>query len=374
MHAAEGILTTRGGMTSHAAVVARGMGKPCVSGAGAIRVDYAAGTMTAGGQVLKKGDIITIDGGTGEVLLGLAPMIEPELSGEFATLMAWADARRTLKVRTNAETPADARTARAFGAEGIGLCRTEHMFFNEDRILAVREMILADDEAGRQRRARQAAADAARRLRRAVRDHEGPAGHHPPARPAAARVPAARRRRRSRRWPSRSAPTRKKLDARANELQGVQPDAGPPRLPPRGGLSRDLRDAGARHLRGGGDRRQEDRPAGGAGGHGAAGLHQGRARPGQEPHHRDGQAGRAGDRHQARLPDRHHDRAAARGAARRRHRRQRRVLLVRHQRPDPDHLRHLARRRGAVPRQLHRRRTSSRAIPSCRSTRTASAS
>ncbi|BBF93777.1 pyruvate, phosphate dikinase [Blastochloris tepida] len=149
MHAAEGILTTRGGMTSHAAVVARGMGKPCVSGAGAIRVDYAAGTMTAGGKVLKKGDFITLDGGTGQVLLGLAPMIEPELSGEFATLMAWADARRALKVRTNAETPADARTARAFGAEGIGLCRTEHMFFNEQRILAVREMILADDEAGR---------------------------------------------------------------------------------------------------------------------------------------------------------------------------------------------------------------------------------
>jgi pyruvate,orthophosphate dikinase len=149
MHAAEGILTTRGGMTSHAAVVARGMGKPCVSGAGAIRVDYASGTMTAGGKVLKKGDFLTIDGGTGQVLLGLAPMIEPELSGEFATLMSWADARRKLKVRTNAETPADARTARTFGAEGIGLCRTEHMFFNEDRIVAVREMILADDEAGR---------------------------------------------------------------------------------------------------------------------------------------------------------------------------------------------------------------------------------
>ncbi|ALK09770.1 pyruvate, phosphate dikinase [Blastochloris viridis] len=149
MHAAEGILTTRGGMTSHAAVVARGMGKPCVSGAGAIRVDYAAGTLTAGGKVLNKGDHVTIDGGTGQVLLGLAPMIEPELSGEFTTLMEWADARRRLKVRTNAETPADARTARTFGAEGIGLCRTEHMFFNEDRIVAVREMILADDEAGR---------------------------------------------------------------------------------------------------------------------------------------------------------------------------------------------------------------------------------
>ncbi len=149
MHAAEGILTTRGGMTSHAAVVARGMGKPCVSGAGGLRVDYAGQTMTAGGVTLKKGDWITIDGGTGQVLLGEVKMLEPELSGEFGTLMGWADGVRRMKVRANAETPLDARTARSFGAEGIGLCRTEHMFFDEDRIVAVREMILADDEAGR---------------------------------------------------------------------------------------------------------------------------------------------------------------------------------------------------------------------------------
>ena len=149
MHAAEGILTTRGGMTSHAAVVARGMGKPCVSGAGGLRVDYAGQTMTAGGVTLKKGDWITIDGGTGQVLLGEVKMLEPELSGEFGTLMGWADGVRRMKVRANAETPLDARTARSFGAEGIGLCRTEHMFFDEDRIIAVREMILADDEAGR---------------------------------------------------------------------------------------------------------------------------------------------------------------------------------------------------------------------------------
>jgi pyruvate,orthophosphate dikinase len=149
MHAAEGILTTRGGMTSHAAVVARGMGKPCVSGAGAIRVDYAANTMTAGGITLKKGDIITIDGSTGQVLVGKVPMLEPELSGEFATLMAWADAKRKLKVRANADTPNDARVAVKFGTEGIGLCRTEHMFFDEQRIPAVREMILADDDASR---------------------------------------------------------------------------------------------------------------------------------------------------------------------------------------------------------------------------------
>src|SRR5215210_942146 len=146
MHAAEGILTTRGGMTSHAAVVARGMGKPCVSGAGAIRVDYAAQTMSAVGQTFRKGDIITIDGSTGQVLAGRVPMIEPELSGEFGTLMSWADAARRLKVRANADTPTDARIAIKFGAEGIGLCRTEHMFFDEARIQAVREMILADDE------------------------------------------------------------------------------------------------------------------------------------------------------------------------------------------------------------------------------------
>jgi pyruvate,orthophosphate dikinase len=149
MHAAEGILTTRGGMTSHAAVVARGMGKPCVSGAGSIRVDYAARTMTVAGRTLKHGEIITIDGSVGQVLVGQVKMLEPELSGEFATLMGWADSARKMNVRANAETPLDAKTARTFGAEGIGLCRTEHMFFEGDRIVAVREMILADDEGGR---------------------------------------------------------------------------------------------------------------------------------------------------------------------------------------------------------------------------------
>ncbi|RYE35385.1 MAG: pyruvate, phosphate dikinase [Hyphomicrobiales bacterium] len=149
MHAAEGILTTRGGMTSHAAVVARGMGKPCVSGAGQIRVDYAKGTLTVGPTTLKAGDFVTIDGGNGQVLLGEIKMQKPELSGEFSTLMGWADKVRRLKVRANAETPEDARTAREFGAEGIGLCRTEHMFFEGDRIQAVREMILAQDDKGR---------------------------------------------------------------------------------------------------------------------------------------------------------------------------------------------------------------------------------
>ena len=149
MHAAEGIVTTRGGMTSHAAVVARGMGKPCVSGVGSMRIDYAKQQLVAAGQTLKKGDVMTIDGATGQVFAGAIPMVKPELTGDFAKLMEWADAVRRMKVRANAETPLDARTARSFGAEGIGLCRTEHMFFDGERIVAVREMILADDEAGR---------------------------------------------------------------------------------------------------------------------------------------------------------------------------------------------------------------------------------
>jgi pyruvate, orthophosphate dikinase len=151
MHAATGILTTRGGMTSHAAVVARGMGRPCVCGAGSLRIDVAAGTVTVGGVVFRKGDVITIDGGKGEVLKGRVKMRQPELSGDFAKIMGWADEARTLGVRANADTPREARQAREFGAEGIGLCRTEHMFFDEDRILAMREMICADDEAGRRR-------------------------------------------------------------------------------------------------------------------------------------------------------------------------------------------------------------------------------
>ena len=149
MHAARGIVTARGGMTSHAAVVARGMGRPCVCGINELSIDDKAGTFTARGRTFKAGEIITIDGSKGEVLDGAVAMIEPELTGDFQTLMAWADKVRRLKVRANAETPLDARTARGFGAEGIGLCRTEHMFFDDARIAAVREMILADDEAGR---------------------------------------------------------------------------------------------------------------------------------------------------------------------------------------------------------------------------------
>jgi pyruvate,orthophosphate dikinase len=149
MHAAKGILTARGGMTSHAAVVARGMGRPCVSGAGSISIDNAAGTLTIGDQVMKAGDILTLDGSTGEVMLGEVPTLQPELVGDFGVLMEWADKVRRLRVRTNAETPNDCAVAREFGAEGIGLCRTEHMFFDASRITAVRQMILADSEKGR---------------------------------------------------------------------------------------------------------------------------------------------------------------------------------------------------------------------------------
>ncbi len=151
MHAAKGILTTRGGMTSHAAVVARGMGRACVAGAGELRVDYRNGTIRVRDIELKAGDTITIDGSSGEIYRGAVQTIQPELSGDFATLMTWADGIRTLKVRTNAETPTDCRTAISFGAEGIGLCRTEHMFFDTTRIVAVREMILAEHTEGRRK-------------------------------------------------------------------------------------------------------------------------------------------------------------------------------------------------------------------------------
>jgi len=149
MHAAKGILTARGGMTSHAAVVARGMGRPCVSGASAVSIDLKARKLRIGSRELAEGDVITLDGASGEIMAGEVPTVEPELAGDFATLMEWADKHRRMKVRTNAETPADCRMARQFGAEGIGLCRTEHMFFDANRISAVRQMILAEDETGR---------------------------------------------------------------------------------------------------------------------------------------------------------------------------------------------------------------------------------
>ncbi len=149
MHAAKGIVTSRGGMTSHAAVVARGMGRPCITGAGALHIDREARECRIGERIVAEGDVVTVDGTSGELLDGAVPMIEPALSGDFATLMEWVDGIRRLRVRANAETPRDARTALDFGAEGIGLCRTEHMFFDDDRLVAVREMILANDADGR---------------------------------------------------------------------------------------------------------------------------------------------------------------------------------------------------------------------------------
>lgn len=149
MHAAQGILTARGGMTSHAAVVARGMGRPCVSGASAVSIDMASRTLRIGNRELSEGDTLTLDGSNGQVMAGEVRTIEPEMAGDFGVLMGWADKHRRMNVRTNAETPADCKMARQFGAEGIGLCRTEHMFFDAGRISAVREMILADTEAGR---------------------------------------------------------------------------------------------------------------------------------------------------------------------------------------------------------------------------------
>mgnify|MGYP000103137613 CR=1 FL=1 len=150
MHAAEAIVTARGGMTSHAAVVARGMGKPCVSGAGNIRIDMDAQEFSVAGRIIKKGEIVTVDGASGQVFAGAVDMVQPELSGDFAKVMDWADKARTLGIRTNAETPLDVQTAKDFGAEGIGLCRTEHMFFEADRLAHFREMILATDRKGRE--------------------------------------------------------------------------------------------------------------------------------------------------------------------------------------------------------------------------------
>ena len=253
MHAAKGILTTRGGMTSHAAVVARGMGRACVAGAGDLRVDYAAKTFTAREHVVKAGDTITIDGSTGEVMLGSVPTIQPELSGDFATLMGWADEVRTMGVRANADTPADARTARRFGAEGIGLCRTEHMFFDAARIVAVREMIMADDAEGRKRALAKLLPMQRGDFVELFRIMEGlpvtirlldPPLHEflPKTDAEMAEIAKA---------------TGKDLAAirhRAAALARDQSDARPSRLPARHHRARDLRDAGARHLRGRGRR------------------------------------------------------------------------------------------------------------------------
>ena len=258
MHAAEGVVTTRGGMTSHAAVVARGMGKPCVSGVGAIRIDYNAQTMTVGGVTLKKGDILTIDGGTGEVMQGAVPMVKPEMTGDFATLMTWADAVQTDEGARQRRDPGRRPRRPLVRRRGHRpLPHRAHVL----RRRADRRGARDDprrQRAGTPRRARQAPADAAPGLRRTVRDHDRAAGHDPPARSAAARVPAQDRRggRGSRQGDGRE--RREAARARGGAAR-VQPDARLPRRPPRDPLSRDRRDAGARDLRGRGPGGAKDR-------------------------------------------------------------------------------------------------------------------
>ena len=250
MHVAVGILTSTGGMTSHAAVVARGWGRCCVAGAGEITIDEKARKIKVGGKTFTHNDTLSIDGSTGEVMAGEVATQTPKLSGDFATVMEWADKYRTLKVRTNADTPADAKRAREFGAEGIGLCRTEHMFFEGDRIKAMREMILADNDQGPPRGAREAAAVAAEGLHRHLHGDEGPAGDDPPARSAAARIPAARRQEPGRDGQGAGHHAGRREGPRRPAARG-EPDARPPRLPPGGHLSGDPRDAGPRDHRSG---------------------------------------------------------------------------------------------------------------------------
>ena len=339
MHAAAGILTARGGMTSHAAVVARGMGRPCVSGASDLRIDMQARTMTVRGTTVKDGDFITIDGATGEVMLGEVPTVQPELSGDFATLMQWADEARKLKVRANAETPADARTARRFGAEGIGLCRTEHMFFDNGRIVAMREMIMAEDTAGRrtalakilpmQRNDFVELFRIMRGLPVTIRLLDPPLHEFLPhsAAEMADVAKAAGSRCRDRAPPRRHA-------------EGSEPDARPSRLPARHHLPGNLRDAGARDLRGGRRRAQGDRRDGRAGSDDPARRLVARVRHPEGAGRPRRRRGGEGVRIQDAVPRRHHDRAAARRPARQQHRRACRVLQLRHQRPDADDLRH----------------------------------
>ena len=314
MHAAAGILTARGGMTSHAAVVARGMGRACVSGAGELRFDETAGKVYIRDHELAEGDTITIDGGTGEVFLGQVATIQPKMSGAFATVMQWADETRRMAVRTNAETPADARTAVDFGAEGIGLCRTEHMFFDIDRIVAMREMIMAVDTAGREA-ALAKLLPMQRRISKSCSPSWPASGDDPSSGPAASRVPAAFGRgacrcgRRRRHFAGNRTPA-------VAETVGKQPDAGASRMPSCGHLSGDLPHAGARHLRGGdGHRRKGDAapvpeimiPLA------ATGRELETLQGGDRCR---GRGGRRRDRHPHRISRRHHGRAAPRGRLR----------------------------------------------------------
>ena len=363
MIAAEGILTARGGVSSHAALVARQMGKVCVCGAAAVEVDYQARTVSVDGQTFKEGDWMSIDGTIGKVYAGqvktapseiVAGLIDGDEAAKktekfknFQQLMKWcADATR-MSVRTNADTPEQTANAVAFGAVGIGLTRTEHMFFEGDRIDAMREMILAENARGAEGGAGQAAAVPARGLRRHLPRAQGLSGDDPLPRSAAPRVPAAHqgaaggageedRRAGGAHPPARRAAAR------------VQPDARLPRLPSRHRLSRDLGDAGARRVRGGGDR-PEGRHQGPAGDHDPAGRLQEGARPADRGRAPGGPRGAGREEGQAELHGRHDDRDPARRADRRRDRAVGRVLQLRHQRPDADRARHVARRLGLVP-------------------------
>ena len=340
---AAGILTAHGGMTSHAAVVARGMGKPCVAGCEGLTIDVEqAHARRSAAQQLAEGDTITIDGGTGRVVIGEVPLVPPQINEDFETILGWADELRRMKVRANADTPEDAAKARDFGAQGIGLCRTEHMFMAEDRLPVVREMIMASGEDERRAALDKLLPHQQSRLRGDLRGDGRPAGDDPPARPAAARVPAAARGGEGR------------ADARADQgAAGVEPDARHARLPARPALAGDLRDAGARDH----PRRRRRR---GAHGRGAARRDHAparRLRRGAAPPARDHDRDRAGGERDGRVPRRHDDRAPARVHPRGRDRRVRGLLLLRHERPDADGARLLARRRrGQVPDALPRGR------------------
>ena len=336
---AAGILTAHGGLTSHAAVVARGMGTPCITGCEALHVDVRARTARLAGHELKEGDTITIDGGTGDVIVGSVPLVPPQINDDFSAVLEWADEIRRLRVRANADNPEDAAKAREFGAEGIGLCRTEHMFADADRLGLMREMILAPDEDGRR-----SALDRLLPIQQA--DFEGIFE-------AMAGLPVTIR---LLDWPlheflpALDDEQDERMRERIRALQESNPMLGWRALPARALLPRDLRDAGARD-RPRRDRRPRALCCAARRDHDAAD----RLRRGAEAATRaDGDGRGRGGR--ARVPRRHDDRAAARVRPRGRDRRARRLLLLRHERPDADGARPLSRRRRPLPRALPRHR------------------
>ena len=315
MVTAKAILTARGGMTSHAAVVARGMGKPCVAGAQGLTVDEKANRFSVNGRSVAEGDWITVDGSSGKVFAGQAALIAPELSGNFNRVMKWADRIMQLRVRVNADTPADAHRGRDFGAEGIGLCRTEHMFFTGDRLIAMREMIVAQDIPGRKRALAKLLPMQRGDFEAIFRAMEGypvtirlldpPLHEFLPKEPAEIEALA----------------TELKMEPAAlrsivERLHEVNPMLGPPGLPARHHLSRDHRDAGAGHLRGRLHRRRPEGP-GDAGGDDPSDRQRGGV-PEAGAHRAAGsRGGLSGAPDHRSLPPRDHDRAAPRGADRR---------------------------------------------------------